>query len=421
MAQVEFARLAIDGGERVRSEPLPGERGRAMGQEEIDALTQVIQSGQLGRHGGSFVKELERSFAELYGVKHAVAVSSGSAAVHTCVATINPEPGDEIITTPCSDFGTILGILFQNAIPVFADLDPETFCVDPASVETKITPRTRAILAVHLFGGLADVKALREIADRHNLPLIEDCAQTQLAELNGRLAGTIGDIASFSLNNTKHLNAGEGGVVLTDNDAFAKRARLFADKAWPREEADRYSMFLGQNYRLNELSAAVAVVGMRRLQENVDNRRRIVQRIYDQLRDAPGIRIPKAVEGARSSYWILHLLLEGHLDATTVATAMAAEGIPFSAKYVSPLYTWPALADRQTYGASGFPFNSPYTDRPFDYAPGLCPVFEEAREHLIVLGIDERWTEADADDVALAVRKVLAGLPSAADAQLVAG
>src|SRR5215213_7105219 len=421
MPQMGIDRLAIDGGERVRVEPLPGERGRAMGQDEIDAVTRVIRSGQLGRHGGSFVKQLERSFAKMYGVKHALAVSSGSAAVHTCIASINPEPGDEIITTPCSDFGTILGILFQNAIPVFADLDPETFCVDPKSVEANITSRTKAILAVHLFGGLADVEALRAIADRHNLPLIEDSAQAQLSEFNGRLAGTIGDIACFSLNNTKHLNAGEGGVVITNNDAYAQRARLFADKAWPRDEDDRYSMFLGQNYRLNELSAAVAVVGMRRLQENVANRRRVVQRIYDQLRDTAGIRIPKSIRGSRSSYWILHLLIERDLDPVVVARALQAEGIPFIANYVSPLYTWPVLAERQTYGASGFPFNSPYTDRPFDYAPGLCPVFEEAREHLIFLSVDEQWTDADADDVSRAIHKVLAGLRSAQAAQLDAG
>jgi dTDP-4-amino-4,6-dideoxygalactose transaminase len=218
-----------------------------MGQEELDELAEVVRSGQLGRHGGTKVKELERAFAELYGVKHAVAVSSGSAAVHTAIATIDPNPGDEIITTPCSDFGTVMGILYQNAIPVFADLDPQTFCLNPASVEAKITDRTRAILVVHLFGGLADVDALKAIADRHGIPLFEDCAQSQLSTLNGRLAGTMGDIGCFSFNNTKHLNCGEGGMVVTNDDAFARRARLFADKAWPREEANRYSLFLGQN------------------------------------------------------------------------------------------------------------------------------------------------------------------------------
>lgn len=402
--------LAIAGGAPVRNAPMPGENGRLMGDAEIEAVTRVIRSGQLGRHGGTAVKALERSFAELYEVEHAVAVSSGSAAVHTSIAIVDPEPGDEIITTPCSDFGTVLGILFQNAIPVFADLDPETFCLDPVSVESKITSRTRAILAVHLFGGLADIEALREIADRHGLVLIEDCAQVQLSELNGRFAGTIGDVSSFSLNNSKHLNAGEGGIVLTNDDAMGRRARLFADKAWPRDETDRYSLFLGQNYRLNELAAAVALLGIERLQENVATRRRVVDRVHRQLVGVDGVRIPRSLPGSVSSYWIMHLLLAESIDADQAAAALLAEGIPFTAKYVSPLYTWPVLAEKRTYGSSGFPFDSSFTERPFDYAPGLCPVFEAARERLILIGVDEQWTDVDADDVALAVRKVIPSL-----------
>jgi dTDP-4-amino-4,6-dideoxygalactose transaminase len=391
----------------LRAAPFPGDR-RQMGEEEIAALAEVIHSGRLGRHGGTKVKELERAFAELYEVKHAVAVSSGSAAIHTAVATINPEPGDEIITTPCTDFGTVLGILFQNAIPVFADLDPDTFCLDPASVEARITDRTRAIIAVHLFGGLADLDALRTIADRHGLPLIEDCAQAQLSDYRGKLAGTVGDLACFSINSSKHLNCGEGGIVVTDDDALARRARLFADKAWPRDEEDRYSLFLGQNYRLTELQAAVALVGLRRLRENVAARRRAVERVHRQIREVPGLRIPAALPDTRSSYWILHLLAEPGIDAEEAARMLRAEGIPISAKYVTPLYTWPVLRDRQTYGRSGFPFNSPYTSRPFDYAPGLCPVFEAAREQLLLLSVDEQWSDADADDVARAIQKVFA-------------
>jgi perosamine synthetase len=398
--------LASDGGSPVRSSPLPG-HNRLMGQEELDELAEVIRSGQLGRHGGTKVKELERAFAERYGVKHAIAVSSGSAADHTAIAMVDPEPGDEIITTPCSDFGTILGILFQNAIPVFADLDPQTLCLDPSSVEERITPRTRGILAVHLFGGLADIDALKEIGDRHGIPVIEDCAQAQLAEIDGRLAGTIGQIGCFSFNNTKHLNCGEGGMVVTNDDALARRARLFADKAWPRDEAERYSLFLGQNYRLNELEGAVALVGLRRLDENVAARRLAVERIYERIAGVPGVEIPGALPGARSSYWILHLFVDEGIDPGDVAAALAAEGIPFGARYVTPLYTWPVLRDARTYGNSRFPFDSPYTDRPFDYAPGLCPVFEQRRERLILLSVDEQWTDADADDVAAAIRKVL--------------
>lgn len=398
--------LAIEGGTPVRSTPLRG-HDRLMGQDEIDALTEVIRSGQLGRHGGTKVKELERAFAERYGVKHAIAVSSGSAADHTAIAMIDPEPGDEIITTPCTDFGTILGILFQNAIPVFADLDPETLCLDPVSVEAKITSRTRAILAVHLFGGLADIDALKAIGDRHGIPVIEDCAQAQLAEIDGRLAGTIGQIGCFSFNNTKHLNCGEGGMVITNDEALARRARLFADKAWPRDEDERYSLFLGQNYRLNELEAAVALVGLRRLDDNVAARRKAVESVYERIAGVPGIEIPGSLPNARSSYWILHLFVDDGIDPGAVSSALAAEGIPFSARYVTPLYTWPVLRDANTYGRSRFPFDSPYSDRAFDYAPGLCPVFEKRREQLILLSVDEQWTDDDADDVAAAIRKVL--------------
>jgi dTDP-4-amino-4,6-dideoxygalactose transaminase len=399
------AELAIDGGRPIRTEPLPGQ-SRQMGQKELEELAGVVRSGQLGRHGGTKVKELERRFAERYGVEHAIAVSSGSAAVHTAIATIDPNPGDEIITTPCSDFGTIMGVLFQNAIPVFADLDPETFCLDPASVEARITGRTRAIVAVHLFGGLANMDALLAIGERHGIPVIEDCAQVQLSTLHGRLAGTMGTIGCFSFNNTKHLNCGEGGMVVTNDDAFARRARLFADKAWPRDEADRYSLFLGQNYRLNELEAAVALAGLRRLEENVAARRRAAERIHERVAGLPGLTIPRQLDGAESSYWILHLLVDDSLDAAAIAAALRAEGVPFSAKYVTPLYTWPVLRDKRTYGESGFPFDSPYTTRPFDYAPGLCPVFERQRERLILISLDEQWTDRDADDVAAALVKV---------------
>ncbi len=398
--------LAIEGGTPVRTTPLPG-HARQMGQAEVDALTEVIQSGRLGRHGGTKVMELERAFAERYGVKHAIAVASGSAADHTAIAMIDPEPGDEIITTPCTDFGGVLGILFQNAIPVFADLDPQTFCLDPASVEARITPRTRAILATHLFGGLADMDALLAIGQRHGIPVIEDCAQAQLAELDGRLAGTMGHIGCFSFNNTKHLNCGEGGMVVTNDDALARRARLFADKAWPRDADERYSLFLGQNYRLNELEGAVALVGLRRLDENVAARRTAVERIFERVAGVPGLSIPESLAGAKSSYWLLHFFLDDGIDPGAVATALAAEGIPFAPRYVTPLYTWPVLRDAQTYGRSRFPFDSPYTDRPFDYAPGLCPTFEERRERLILISVDEQWTAGDADDVAAALEKVV--------------
>jgi perosamine synthetase len=158
---------------------------------------------------------------------------------------------------------------------------------------------------------------------------------------------------------------------------------------------------------LNELQGAVALVGLRRLDENVASRRSAVERIYERIAGIPGISIPETLPHAKSSYWILHLFVDDGIDPGKVAAALAAEGIPFSARYVTPLYTWPVLRDARTYGASRFPFDSPYTDRAFDYAPGLCPVFELRRERLILLSVDEQWTDADADDIAVAIGKVM--------------
>lgn len=401
--------LALEGGRPVRTQPMPGTttmRGREMGDREIAALTEVIRSGKLGRHEGTKVKELERAFAATYGVPHAIAVSSGSAAVHTAVATIDPEPGDEFITTPCSDFGTVLGILWQNAVPVFADLDPQTLSLDPASVQSRLTARTRGIIAVHPFGAPPDLTSLREIADRAGVALIEDCAQTQLGEWDGRLAGTVGDLACFSLNSTKHLNAGEGGMVLTSSDALAARARLFADKAWPRDEAVRFSQFLGQNYRLDELSAAVALVGLERLQHNVERRRLAVDRILAGITDLTIVRSPVTPAQARSSYWILHLWADPGVDVDWLSDALSAEGVPFRPRYVTPLYTWPVFTNAATYGTSGFPFRSEFRPDDVHYGPGLCPTFERVREHLLLISVDEQWTSQDADDVVRALRKV---------------
>jgi dTDP-4-amino-4,6-dideoxygalactose transaminase len=161
---------------------------------------------------------------------------------------------------------------------------------------------------------------------------------------------------------------------------------------------------------MNEMQGAVALVGMKRLQENVDNRRRAAERIYERIAGVPGLSIPYALTETKSSYWIFHLLADLGIDTEAIANALQAEGIPFSAKYVTPLYTWPVLADQVTYGTSRFPFNSPYSSRPIDYAPGLCPVFESSRERLILISVDEQWTDADADDVATAIRKVFTHL-----------
>lgn len=415
---IEPGTLALDGGRPVRSGPLPAvtdSSGRRFGTEELAAVERVLQSGMLSSTWGTEAPALEREFAELLGAPYAVACSSGTAALHLAVAAIDPEPGDEIITTPISDMGTVIPILMQNAVPVFADVDPVTGNLDPAAVAAAITPRTRAVLAVHLFGKPAPVRELRELCEQHGLMLIEDCAQAYLAPVDDIHAGRVGHIGCFSLQQTKHITAGDGGLVITDDAALARRMRLFSDKGWPRDTAERTYLFLGVNYRMTELVAAVARAQLKRLGGVVDDRRTTATHATTGLAGLSGLTPPP--DGGDHVYWQYPLILEPDLagDLRHWAAALSAEGVPANPGYLtSPLYAAPVLRDRHTYGRSGFPLQDS-AGRTVDYPPGTCPVAEDLiSRRLLVLPWNENYTYADVDDIVAAVRKVHAALSRSA-------
>jgi dTDP-4-amino-4,6-dideoxygalactose transaminase len=392
----------------IRTAPLPSvgdPSGRRLGAEEIAAVTRVITSGQLNSTVGGETRAWEQEFGAYCGVDDVVACTSGTAALHLAVAAVDPAPGDEIITTGLSDAGTVLPIVMQNAVPVFADVDPYTGILDPASVEASITSRTRAIIVVHLFGVPAPVEELREIADRHDVILIEDCAQAYATRTaSGALAGTIGDLGCFSLQQSKHITAGDGGMVISKNRPdLARRARLFADKAWPRDTNERTHLFLSLNYRMTELQAAVARAQLPKLDGIVGDRRDRARQLTEAIADLPGLR-PAPSEG--TSYWQFPLFIDPETaggDGHPYAEILGAEGIPSSPGYIQrPLYLTPALAEAKTYGDSGFPL----TEARHRYAPGLCPTTEALiGGRLLVIGWNENYTESDVDDIAAALRK----------------
>ncbi len=405
--------LAVDGGVPVRSSPFPSvgnASGRTLGEEELEGLRRVLASGQLNSTTGGETRALEAEFAAYYGVGAAVASSSGTAALHLAVAAVDPEPGDEIITTPITDAGTVLPILMQNAVPVFADVDPVTGNLDVDSVRRAITSRTRAICVVHLFGSPAPVAALRRLADAHGLVLIEDCAQAYLTRCpDGRLAGTVGDIGCFSLQQSKHITAGDGGLCISDNPALARRMRLFADKGWPRDTDERTHLFLSTNYRMTELQAAVARAQLLKLAGVVGDRRAGAQRLSEALRPLAGLCTPPDEGGM--SYWQYPLVVDPALAGGTChdyGKALAAEGIPANGGYLTrPVYRTPVLAERRTYGESGYPLSVPPAREVPRYDAGLCPVAESLiDERLLVLSWNERYTGRDVDDIATAVTKV---------------
>ena len=414
-----MAALARDGGPKVRTTPFPSvsnRDGRTIGDEELQAVERVLLSGQLNRTvpTQSRAADLEHDFAEWLGVGHVAASTSGTSALHLAVAAIDPNPGDEIITTPITDFGTIIPILFQNAVPVFADVDPDTYCIDPASVETNITDRTRAIIAVHLFGQPADLDPLLELSKKHNIPLIEDCSQSYGTTYHGQKVGTFGEIGTFSLQQSKHITAGDGGMTVTNNEELAYRMRLFSDKGWPRQGELRTHLYLGLNYRMTEMQGAIAQAQLGKLDTVIANRRKAGHLLESLIADLPHLRVPELPGDGESVYWLFPV----HVDVAGLGVSVAefaeivrAEGVPITPGYVKPMYLVPAMAEGKTYGDSHFPFDSPYTTRSYkDYKPGLCPVAERMASEMFTLAINENYSEQDVQDIAEALRKVVAAI-----------
>lgn len=404
-------KLAAEGGTPVRTAPLPSvsnKSGRDFGPEELANLKQVIETGKLFRWGGEFVPQLEKEFAEMLGVKHATASTSGTSALHIAIAAVGPDPGDEIITSPITDMGTLIGILAQNAIPVFADLDPQTYTLLPESVESLINEKTKAIIPVHLFGQMADMDPILAIAKKHGVKVIEDCCQAYFAEYKGHLSGTMGDIGCFSMQQSKHMTTGDGGITVTNDDTLGRRAALFMDKGWPREPGAREYEFLGMNYRMNELTGAVAVAQMRKVRGIVERRRKVADGVTKLIKDTPGVNAPVVREGCKHSWWLYPLTIdEATLTCTPAefAKALSAEGIPASVGYIGkPIYMTSVFQEYRVYGG-GCPFTCERATRRV-YKESDTPNTLEILRNIMPLACNEFFTEQDVTDYGNAINKV---------------
>jgi dTDP-4-amino-4,6-dideoxygalactose transaminase len=287
--------------------------------------------------------------------------------------------------------------------------------MDPRDVEAKITPRTRAILLVHLFGNPCDMDAMTEIARRHNLAIIEDCSQAHLTEYKGRLLGTFGDLACFSLQQSKHLTTGDGGVTLTNREDLQRRMRLFRDKGWTTEPGwgRKCYEFLAPNYRMTELQAAVGLAQLEKVAGVVQRRHELGSLLTEQIQGLPGIRPAPVTPGGRHTYWAYSFAVtEGSADE--FAAALKAEGIPAGARYIiDPIYIClAALGEKKTFGTSGHPFDGCHGARQIDYVRGLCPRAEAALDSMVGMTIHEDMTEEDIGDIAAGIRKVAEGMAS---------
>jgi dTDP-4-amino-4,6-dideoxygalactose transaminase len=382
--------------------------GRSLGEEEVRAVTEALQSGVLTSTKGSFVKRLERDFGKHLGVAHAFACSSGTAAIHAAVVALDPEPGEEVVTTAVTDMGALTPILYQGAIPVFADVDATTCNVTAETVEARLSSRTRAIMVTHLFGNPCDMQPLRELASGRGLPIIEDCAQAYGARACGQPVGSLGTFGCFSLQQGKHITSGEGGCVVTDDDALARRLFLFINKAWGYGDPQPDHSFLALNYRMSELQGAVALAQLEKLPGLVRDRIARAEQLTERLEGVPGLLTPQIHPGCVHAFWRYPLRVDpAAIDggAPGLGALLAERGIASAPRYIQkPAFQCEIFREQRTFGKSRFPFTLARSEA-VDYAPERFPGTFEALEHALVLPWNERYTSDDVEFLADSIRE----------------
>jgi perosamine synthetase len=381
--------------------------GRELGDDEMVKLAEVIESGTLTSTKGQFVKRLEQRFAEYTGAPWAYACSHGTAALHTALAAIDPEPGDEVITTAITDMGALTPIIYQSSIPVFADVDPRTYNITADTIEAVLSPRTKAIMVTHLFGNPCRMGEIMELARVRGIPVIEDCAQAFGAETGGRQVGAWGDIGCFSLQQGKHITTGEGGLVTTSNAELARRMFLFINKAWGYGDKNPDHYFLALNYRMNELTGAVAVAQLEKLGDFVERRKNIAAGLTAGLSGLPGIETPVVDEGATHTYWKYCLRIdgerfEGGIDG--LARGLRERDILCAPRYIQkPAFECQVIRDQRTFGNSRFPFTLARPEA-VDYSREKYSGTYEALATVLVLPLNEKYTQQHVDYVVAAIR-----------------
>jgi perosamine synthetase len=416
------AKLAILGGTPVRLKPFSSYN--YIGKEEVRAAANVIKTGVLSRFlgcwtddffGGPKIKELEENWVSYTDAKYAVTVNSCTSGLYAACGAIGIGPGDEVIVSPYTMSASASCVLVYNAIPVFADIDEENFCLSPESIEKVVTDRTKAIVVVHVMGHPADMDGIMKLALKHKLKVIEDCAQAPGTEYKNKKVGTIGDIGVFSLNYHKHIHTGEGGVAVTNDAELDTRLRLIRNHAEAVVEdmgVHNLINMLGFNYRMTEIEAAIGIEQLKKLDWLIEKRIRLADYLTKKLSNIDGIVPPKVNEAAKHVYYIYPIKFREDIvgiSRDTFSKAVEAEGIPLYQGYAKPLYLQPIYQKKVVYGKKGCPFTCQYYGKNIVYRKGLCPVTERMHynELLYTNLCYPPLTYRDMDDIVRAIQKVV--------------
>lgn len=398
-------RLALLGGEPACKFSWP--RWPVHDATEERALLEVLHSGAWWY--GERVRQFERDFAAYQGAAYAVSCTNGTTALEMALRALGVLPGDEVIVPPYTFIATASSVATLGAIPVFADIDPATLCLDPHDAERKITARTKAIVPVHVGGRIADMAAINELASRHGLAVLEDAAHAWGSRSGGRGAGTLGACGTFSFQVSKNMTAGEGGVLVTQNEELADLCRSFSHCGRGKDGAWYDHPFLGSNLRLTEFQAAILLAQLGRLDEQLHRRARSASLLDAALADVPGIRLlAPAPDMDRRSYHMHVFRIDQQalgIDRATFLKALAAEGVPASAGWYQPLYRNGVFANAHRLQPHGI--RAPLAAAGVDYSDVSCPACEQACRDAVWLMQDlllaEEW---QIERLATAIRKV---------------
>jgi len=417
--------LAINGGLPVRSTPFP--TYTTISTEEKRAVMEVLDDGVLSQFlgtwspdffGGPRVQALERAWEKYFAVPHAVSVNSATSGLYAAVGASGVGPGDEVIVSPYTMIASATAAVVFGAIPVFADIDPDIFCLTAETIRRCLTPRTKAIIVVDIFGHPAEMEEIMALAAEHDLIVIEDAAQAPGAMYRGRPAGTLAHMGVFSLNYHKTIHCGEGGVVVTADPDLAERLQLIRNHAEivvDRKGVKNIVNMVGQNYRMTEIEAAIAGEQLKKLERLLAGRIACAEYYDKHLAGLPGLHLPAVRPGVRHGYYVYSMrytAAESGVPRDRLVAALAAEGIPLGQGYVRPIYLEPMYQQRIAFGRDGFPFTYPGYTGQVSYDQGICPVAERMHfEELIVSGLcHASMTEADLADVVRAFHKVFSQL-----------
>jgi perosamine synthetase len=418
---VTESKLAILGGNKSINKTF--NKHVSIGKEEIQAVNDVMVDGVLSKFigawdpdffGGPKVLAFESACSEYFQVNHAITVNSWTSGLIVAIGAIGIEPGDEVIVSPWTMSASAMAILHWNAIPVFADIEQDTFCLDIQSIESKITPRTKAIMAIDIFGNSAAMNEIMELARRNNLKVISDSAQSPGAVYAGKKAGTTADIGGISLNYHKHIHTGEGGVLFTDDDELATRMKLIRNHAESVVHGmgiEDLTNMVGYNFRLGEIEAAIGIEQLKKLNSIILQKQYIANALTSRLKNLPGLITPTSHEDLTNVYYVYPLIIDTRIikiSRSRLVQALREEGVPALAEGYQNIHLLPIFQKKIAFGKKGFPWSLLKAEEQPNYKPGSCPVAEKLHSQTYIslglTGLD--LTKGDAEMIADAFQKV---------------